>query len=134
MNPNKHMAGFVILAAFIFLLNAHCHAQVVVNGKNLNDEKELKYIQLMYFIDKSTFGPVFFIDFGYIEPEYNDILEPERHRLQTIVINGHEVTDRVTAVWILNQMHKAGWEYMGDVVYVPLRVMNNWHIMTLHRK
>jgi hypothetical protein len=133
MNPDKQLTRFFIVVAFVLLLN-DCQAQVVVNGKNLNVEKDLEYIQLMYYIDKSTFGPVFFIDFGFIEPEYSDIIEPERNRLQEISINGQDVTDRVTSVWILNQLHKAGWEYMGDAVYVPLRIMHNWHILTLKRK
>ena len=88
----------------------------------------------MYKLDKATLGPVFFVDFGYIEPEYTDILEPERQGLQYIQVNGENITDRVTVVWVLNQMHKAGWEYLGDVVFVPLRSLNNWHIMTLKRR
>jgi hypothetical protein len=134
MNPYKQIARAFIIAAFIMVILNHCQAQLVVNGKNINAEKDVEYIQLMYYIDKSTFGPVFFIDFGYIEPEYTDIIEPERDRLQRITINGEDVTDRITAVWILNQLNKAGWEYMGDAVYVPLRIMHNWHILTLKRK
>ena len=84
-------------------------------------------------IDAATFGPVFFVDHGFIEPEYTDILEPEMAGHQRILINGQEVTDRVTVVWVLNKMHEAGWEYMGDVVYVPMRAMNNWHVFTMKR-
>ena len=131
---NKQTAGILCLALVMILAEFDCQAQVVVNGKNLNDQQDLEYIQLMYYMDKATLGPVFFVDFGYIEPEYSDILEPERNRLQTISINGKNITDRVTAVWVLNQMHSAGWEYLGDVVYVPLRAMNNWHILTLRRR
>lgn len=111
-----------------------CPAQVVVNGKNLNNDPDIEYIQLMYYIDKASIKPVFYVDYGYIEPEYNDILEPEHHDQQMITISGEELTDRVTVVWVLNKMNKAGWEYLGDVVFVPLRVMNNWHIYTLRKK
>ena len=132
MSPCKKYSSFLVF----FLLLAACvasHAQVVVNGKNLNTDPDLKYIQLMYYIDKSSIKPVFYIDYGYIEPEYNDIIEPEHHDQQVILIDGQEVTDRVTVVWVLNKMNRAGWEYLGDVVFVPLRVMNNWHIYTLRR-
>ena len=125
-------AVFSLAIASLFL--SPCHAQVVVNGKNLNNDRELEYIQLMYYIDKSSIKPVFYVDYGFIEPEYTDIIDPERPDYQTITIDGEALTDRVTVVWVLNKMNKAGWEYMGDVVFVPLRVMNDWHIYTLRRK
>ena len=126
------------LTAVLFFLFAIAssndgRAQVIVNGKNLNNDHDLEYIQLMYYIDKSSIKPVFYIDYGYIEPEYNDIIQPDYHDSQAITINGEELTDRVTVVWVLNKMKKAGWEYMGDVVFVPLKVMNNWHVYTLHK-
>ena len=109
-------------------------AQVVVNEKDLNADKQLKYIQLMYYVDRANFKPVFAIDYGLIEPEYTDILEPERDYKQTIRVNGETVSDRVTVVWLLNKMDQAGWEYMGDVVYLPLKMMDDWHVFTLKRK
>lgn len=133
MNPYKQTATcFVFFLATI--LCSDLRAQVVVNGKNLNTDHDLEYIQLMYYIDKASIKPVFYVDYGYIEPEYNDILQPEHHDHQMVTINGEELTDRVTVVWVLNKMNNAGWEYMGDVVFVPLRVMNNWHIYTLRKK
>ena len=131
MKIYQKLAGSFLLSVIMF--QCDCQAQVVVNGKNLNDDPSLEYIQLMYYTNKATFGPVFFVDHGFIEPEYTDILEPEMAGNQRILINGHEVTDRVTVVWVLNKMHDAGWEYMGDVVYVPMRSMNNWHVFTMKR-
>ena len=131
MKTCQKVAALFLLS--IVMLPWHCRAQVVVNGKNLNDDQSLQYIQLMYYTNKATFGPVFFVDHGFIEPEYADILEPETAGRQRILINGEEVTDRVTVVWVLNKMHEAGWEYMGDVVYVPMRAMNNWHVFTMKR-
>jgi hypothetical protein len=126
---------FIAANLFIALFAMQSRAQVVVNEKNLNDDKDLEYIQLMYFIQKSTLKPVFFVDYGVIEPEYNDILKPGRNsRPQVIRINGETVNDGVTVVGVLNRMKKAGWEYMGDVVYVPLPMLENWHIFTLKRK
>ena len=120
--------------ALVFAFSA-AHSQVVVNQKDLNKEKDLEYIQLMYTIDKQSLKPVFFVDYGFIEPEYNEILKPKKDfRTQKIKINNEEVSDRVTVVWVLNKMSKAGWEYMGDVVYVPIPMMENWHIFTLRRK
>lgn len=132
MNPRKHFG----LLSLIILLSATkpSQAQLIVNGTNLNNNENLEYIQLMYYIDKSSIKPVFYVDFGFIEPEYNDILERGQQEQQHITINGETLTDRVTVVWVLNKMHQAGWEYMGDVVFVPLKVMNNWHIYTLRRK
>lgn len=125
-----------LLATFATILALHVGAfgQVIVNDKNLNDDKGLQYIQLMYFIDKATLRPVFYIDYGLIEPEYKEILEPEKYYgLPKININGHEVNDRVTVVWMLNEMYKAGWEYMGDVVYVQIPAMDKWTIFTMRR-
>lgn len=130
MNPFKRLT----LLPTLLMLSFAASAQVVVNDKNLNDDENLQYIQLMYFIDKSTLRPVFYIDYGLIEPEYKEILEPEKYfGLPKININGHEVNDRVTVVWVLNEMHRAGWEYMGDVVYVPIPAMDKWTIFTLKR-
>lgn len=131
MKIYQKLAGSFLLSVIMF--QCDCQAQVVVNGKNLNEDRSLEYIQLMYYTNKATFGPVFFVDHGFIEPEYTDILEPEMAGHQRILINGQEVTDRVTVVWVLNKMHEAGWEYMGDVVYVPMRAMNNWHVFTMKR-
>lgn len=133
MSPYKHLALFLCIASILILGNP-CRAQVVVNGKNLNNDRELEYIQLMYYIDKNSIKPIFFVDYGFIEPEYTDILDPGHPEHQTITINGEELTDRVTVVWVLNKMNKAGWEYIGDVVFVQLKVMNDWHIYTLKRK
>lgn len=133
MNPPKQT--FPLLALVLTLiLCGNTHAQLVVNGKDLNSDKDLEYIQLMYYIDKGSIKPVFYVDDGLIEPEYREILEPGKLENQSIVIDGEAITDRVTVVWVLNKMNKAGWEYMGDVVFVPLRVMNNWHVYTLRRR
>ena len=132
MNPLRQLTAILFFLSVMASFNDG-HAQVIVNGKNLNNDHDLEYIQLMYYIDKSSIKPVFYVDYGYIEPEYNDIIQPAFHDSQAISINGEELTDRVTVVWVLNKMKKAGWEYMGDVVFVPLKVMNNWHVYTLHK-
>ena len=133
MTSSKAISGLCIVG-IVLLMNFNASAQVVVNDKNLNEDKDLKYIQLMYFIDKATLRPVFYVDFGIIEPEYNEILRPDKDfTLQKISINGEEVSDRVTAVWVLNKMYKAGWEYLGDVVYVPIPMMDKWTIFTMKR-
>lgn len=133
MNRKKYNALSALL--FLMALVKPACAQLVVNGTDLNKNKNLEYIQLMYYIDKSSIKPVFYVDYGFIEPEYNDILQPgQQHEQQHITIDGETLTDRVTVVWVLNKMHQAGWEYMGDVVFVPLKVMNNWHIYTLRRR
>lgn len=134
MKPLHPIAGFLAVVIFFLGLNISSRAQVVVNNKDLNDDKGLEYIQLMYYVDKSTLRPVFYVDYGLIEPDYTDIIEPERDFKQTIRINGEVVNDRVTVVWLLNEMHQAGWEYMGDVIYLPMRMMDKWHVFTLKRK
>jgi hypothetical protein len=134
MKPFKQFVGFLSVVVLILTFNFQAKAQVVIDSKNLNDDKELRYIQLMYYVDKSMFKPVFYVDYGFIEPEYTDILEPNRHYKQKIAVNEQEVNERVTVVWLLNEMDKAGWEYMGDVVFLPLRMMDNWHVFTLKRK
>jgi len=133
MNTCKQTLKLVGLL-FMLALSESCYAQLVVNGKDLNTDKDLEYIQLMYYIDKGSIKPVFYVDDGFIEPEYSEILDPGKLDDQKIVIDGEPITDRVTVVWVLNRLSKAGWEYMGDVVFVPLKVMNNWHVYTLRRK
>jgi hypothetical protein len=124
----------ILVVASTVLVATSAKAQLVVNGKNLNDEKGLTYIQLMYTIDKASLKPSFYVDFGFIEPEYNEIIKPEKDfTIQKISINGEEVSDRVTVVWVLNKMHDAGWDYMGDVIYVPIPMMDNWHVFTIKR-
>ena len=134
MKIEKKITAFLMTGMMVAALMAESLAQVVVNNKNLNDDKDVEYIQLMYLIDKATLKPIFFVDYGVIEPEYNEILKPKDYMEQKISINGEALSDRITVVGVLNQMHKAGWEYMGDVVYVPIPMMDNWHIFTLRRK
>lgn len=135
MNSNILRIGRRLSAiSFLLGLTITNYAQVVVNDKNLNEEKDLKYIQLMYYIDKGTLRPVFYVDYGHIEPEYKGIIHPEKDsQLQKILINGEGLGDRVTVVWVLNKLHAAGWEYMGDVVYVPIPMMDKWTVFTLRR-
>ncbi len=134
MNPYKALRLLPCIAVLTLIITVPGRAQVVINDKNLNEDKDLNYIQLMYFIDKSTLRPVFYVDYGLIEPEYKEILDPVKYQgLPKISVNGREVSDRVTVVWMLNQMHKAGWEYMGDVVYVPIPSMDKWTIFTMKR-
>ena len=134
MKIEKKITAFLMTGMMVAALMAESLAQVVVNNKNLNDDKDLEYIQLMYLIDKATLKPIFFVDYGVIEPEYNEILKPKDYMEQKISIDGVALSDRITVVGVLNQMHKAGWEYMGDVVYVPIPMMDNWHIFTLRRR
>ena len=126
-------ASFILLVASGCLFALPAQAQLVVNGKDLNRESGLTYIQLMYTIDKSSLKPSFYIDYGFIEPDYNEIIKPKDFSMQKININGEDVSDRVTVVWVLNKLHDAGWEYMGDVVYVPIPMMDNWHVFTIKR-
>jgi hypothetical protein len=135
MNPNKLRIGFLLAVLLTVLMNLIAGAQVVVDNKNLNEDKDLQYIQLMYFIDKSTLKPVYFLDYGFIEPEYNEILDPEMmYHHPKIKINGAELSDRVSPVGVLNKLHKAGWEYTGDVLFERAGMMKDWHVYTLKRR
>ncbi len=131
-SSNFVAACFVAVAVFVMAFQSN--AQVVINDKNLNEDKSLEYIQLMYLIDKATLKPIFFVDYGMIEPEYNEIIKPDDYMEQKITIDGEVLDDRITVVGVLNRMYKAGWAYMGDVVYVPIPMMDNWHIFTLKRR
>lgn len=133
MKPSK-LTCPIFATVVVLLVSLQSAAQVIVNNKNLNDDKSLEYIQLMYLIDKATLKPVFFVDYGVIEPEYNEIIKPKDFREQKISINGELFDERITVVGVLNRMYEAGWEYMGDVVYVPIPMMDNWHIFTLKRR
>lgn len=75
MNPFHQINRFLMISA-IAGFSSMAHGQAVVNGKNLNEHEGLEYIQLMYYVDRSTLRPVFYVDYGFIEPEYTDIIEP----------------------------------------------------------
>lgn len=135
MSPNKLRIGFLLAILLTVLISRMTEAQVIVDDKNLNEDKDLQYIQLMYYIEKSTLKPVYFLDYGFIEPEYNDILAPEAiYAYPKIRIDGVELNDRVSPVGVLNQLHKAGWEYTGDLLSESVGMMKNWHVFTLKRK
>jgi hypothetical protein len=102
--------------------------QVMVDGKNVSAEKEIAYIQLLYFVDKSTFKPIYLIDFGLLD---NQKSTPKK---QTIKIDKTEITDSMSPMYILNLLYKSGWEYMGDETYIKVPMMEDWYSFTLKRK
>jgi hypothetical protein len=100
--------------------------QVLVDNKNLNDEKDLQYIQFMYYIDKARARPVYMIDYG--------ITDEKPFKTQKLSVDQTEITGQMSPVLILNKLYKAGWEYMGDETYVEVPMMENWYSYTLKRK
>jgi hypothetical protein len=103
-------------------------AQVFVDGKNVSADKDVTYIQFLYFVDKSTFKPVYLIDFGMID---NQQSPPKK---QIIKIDKTEINDSMSPVYILNLFYKSGWEYMGDETFTKLTMMEDWYSFTLKRK
>lgn len=102
-------------------------AQVVVDGKNINEDKGIEYIQFIYHIDKKNLAPVFLIDYGFRQPASRDInLRP------SITINNESINS-LSPVTVLNKLYHAGWIYLGDHSYIEHR-FERVHMFTLKRR
>lgn len=102
--------------------------QVVVDGKDVSAEKDVQYIQFLYYLEKGSFKPVYLIDYGLVDNQQGQA------KKQKISIDKKEVTDSLSPINILNLLYKAGWEYMGDETYVQVPMMEGWYSFTLKRK
>ncbi|HEY0740149.1 MAG TPA: hypothetical protein VGD40_01770 [Chryseosolibacter sp.] len=118
----------LIITGLAFIAVPNASAQIVVDNKNVSSDKDITYIQFLYFIEKSTFKPVYVIDYGLIDNQQG---APKR---QTIKIDSVQVTNSMSPMYIMNLLSKAGWEYMGDETYVQLPLMEDWYSFTLRRK
>lgn len=118
---------FSLMITLIAVSATNSLAQVIVDNKNINDDLEIEFVQLLYYIDKGTYKPVYFIDAGEIEPELAS-------GVQRITIDTVAVNSNMTPALVLNKLFKAGWEYMGDVIYITLPLRNDWHVFTLRRR
>jgi hypothetical protein len=116
--------ALVITIILIAIVNA-CSAQLVVKEKNISEDKDINYIQLIYYVEKKTFKPVYLIDYGLQSVDSVDF-NPE------IKVNGETIAE-LTPVAVLNKLYTAGWEYLGDYIYInggglPM------HTLTLKRR
>jgi hypothetical protein len=119
------MIGRIVFAFAMAMCSFNCTAQLVVDGKNINDDKSIEYIQMTYYADQKTFLPVFLIDYGI--KDFKDVnLKP------AIQVNG-EVLKAVSPVAVLNKLHEAGWEYLGDHINTQSPQIS-MHTYTLKRK
>lgn len=129
MIRNESFAAKLVLGAcIVFGLSFQSSAQILVDGKNVSADKDVSYIQLLYYVDKSTFKPVYMIDFGLVD---NQQSTPKK---QSIKIDKTEVSDSMSPVYLLNLLSKSGWEYMGDETYMRVPMMDDWYSFTLKRK
>jgi tRNA G37 N-methylase Trm5 len=102
--------------------------QVLIDGKNINDDKEIEYIQFSYYFESKKLSPVYSIDFGTL------INDESGARQQKIEINTEEITSQMTPAYVLNKLHKAGWEYLGDALFMAAPMVENSQMLTLRRK
>jgi hypothetical protein len=119
-----------LLATLILLagLSRNLNAQVIVDTKNVTTDKDIQYIQFLYYLEKGSFKPVYLIDFGMVETQQGT---PKK---QKVSIDRTEVKDSMSPIFVLNLLHKSGWEYMGDEMYVQFPMMEGWYSYTLKRK
>jgi hypothetical protein len=101
-------------------------AQLIVNDSNVSQQKEKKYIQFMYYIEKGSQKPVYFIDHG--------ITEVDVRATQKIKVDNIEISGDMSPMLVLNLLYKNGWEYMGDMHYQREPMADNWFIYTLERR
>lgn len=118
------LASIILTAGFVSSGNA----QVVVDTKNVTADKDIQYIQFLYYVEKSSFKPVYLIDFGMVDTQTGP---PKK---QKVSIDKTEIKESMSPIHILNLLHKSGWEYMGDETYVQVPMMEGWYSFTLKRK
>jgi hypothetical protein len=119
-----HLFSLLCLAG-IWMASLEASAQLVVETKNISEDKGIQYIQLMYYVEKKTFRPVYVIDYGLKNVD-NVNLKPD------IKINGESVRE-LTPIGLLNKLYAAGWEYLGDYIYIQNPGMP-LHTYTLKRR
>jgi hypothetical protein len=124
----KKIRLFVATCALALLTMSSSFGQVVVDGKDVSAEKDVQYIQFLYYLEKGSFKPVYLIDYGLVDNQQGQA------KKQKISIDKKEVTDSLSPINILNLLYKAGWEYMGDETYVQVPMMEGWYSFTLKRK
>jgi hypothetical protein len=115
---------FILLGGIVYQTNG----QIVVDGKDVSSDKEIHYIQFLYYVEKSSFKPVYLIDYGIIDGQQG---VPKK---QKVSIDKNEIKASMSPIYILNLLYKAGWEYMGDETYVQVPMMEGWYSFTLKRK
>ena len=123
----KKLICIFTLGLIIFTAGS-VRAQLVVNGKNINDVKSTQYIQFTYYIEKNTLKPVYYIDYGMMDNEAPIDQKP------SININNVVITPNMSPMLVLNKLYEAGWEYLGDFQYTEPPMMDRWYIYTLKRK
>lgn len=115
------------IAAFILLAQTAL-GQVMIDSKNITEDNGIEYFQLMYYVDQKTFKPVYMIDYGVLENSNGPV------KAQRIRVNNEEIKDSMSPVYVINKLHRAGWEYMGDAIYVKMPLMENLVTYTFKRK
>ena len=114
------------VTSLLILACSFASAQLIINDSNVSQQKEKKYIQFMYYVEKGTLKPVYYIDHGVTEV---DVAER-----QTIKIDGMEIVGDMSPMLVLNLLYKNGWEYMGDMHYQRQPMSDNFFIYTLKRR
>jgi hypothetical protein len=117
-----------ILFCILFFACSRIIAQVVVDGKNINEDKEIEYIQFSFFYESKKFNPVYTIDYGLLFND-NKELKPQK-----ISIDKEEINSKMTPVYVMNRLYKSGWEYTSDGVFMPAPMMENNQMFTFRRK
>jgi hypothetical protein len=128
MLQRKCLFLFFVTMLIVMSFVRDAYAQLVVDNKNINDNPDIEYAQLLYYIDKGNYKPVYFIDIGAMESE----MSSGAH--QHITIDTVPVNSNMTPVLVLNKLYKAGWEYIGDAIYIALPLRDDWHVFTLKRR
>lgn len=119
---------FLFATSLLLFSASTSFGQLQVDDKDINADKNVQYIQFLYYVDKGSFRPVYLIDYGLIDTQQGP---PKKQKL---MINKTEIKDNMSPIYILNQLYKAGWEYMGDEMYVHVPMGEGWYSFTLKRK
>lgn len=102
--------------------------QLVVDGKNLNEDKNVEYIQFSFYYEGKQLTPVYLIDYGTV------MKDDQQQTPQKISIDKEEITSRMTPALVMNKLYKSGWEYMGDLVFMKVPLVENSHMYTFRRR
>jgi hypothetical protein len=119
----------VRLAAILLLVTTlSTKAQLVVDGKDINADTTIQYVQLSFFFDSKKLLPVYVIDVG------KQITSDEDLKPTKIFMGDEEVTNQMTPMYVLNRLFEAGWEYVGDGMFMRAPILENTQAYTLRRR
>jgi hypothetical protein len=125
----KIKSVFTPIVILLYFISTQAFGQLVIDGNDITENKDIEYIQFSFYFEKKGFKPVYSIDYGYMWSDH-----PDGEKPQQITIEGEVITSSMTPMFVMNKLYKAGWEYLGDNVFMPAPLLDHSQTYTLRRK